>query len=257
LEFKAASPGGVEISFQVLVKEVKEKKLPEATDAWVAENSEFETLDELRADMKERIGRVKIVQAQLALRENAVAALIELVEDEVVPEVLVEDEVHQRVHDLNHRLEQQRVTIDQLLAASGRTGDELLAEIRVEAHRAVKQDLALRAVAEAQKIEVSDEMLDDEVAAMAARLDVTPDALRAQLDRAGRTAAVRSETRKRLALNWLLDNIELVDEEGKPVSRERLRVDQGAESSDGTAGEGVEEVDAKVQEAGVVEEVDA
>ena len=140
-----------------------------------------------RDDIDSRMARVKVVQSQMALRENALGALVELVDDEEVPEVMVEEEVQQRVHDLSHRLEQQRVTLDQLLAATGRTGDELLAEVRGEAFRTVKADLALRAVADAQELTVTDEELDAEVAAMAERMEVEPGALRAQLDRGGRT----------------------------------------------------------------------
>jgi trigger factor len=237
LDFTAAPPGGPDVHFRVLVKDVKEKILPELTDEWVTENSEFKTVGELRDDIRTRIGQVKVMQAQLALRENALAALRELVDDEEVPDILVEDEFRQRVHDLNHRLEEGKYSAEQLLAATGRSSEELLAEIRNEAFSAVKQDLALRAVADAQDLVVSDEDLDTEVAAMAARMDVTPEKLRAQLDHAGRTAAVRSERRKVLALKWLLDNVEVVDDEGNPVSRAALRVNQGAEgeSSDDIA----------------------
>src|SRR5205823_1877520 len=95
LRFTAEAPGheGHDhdpeiISFNVLVKEVKEKILPDATDEWASEASEFDTLDELRADIAKRVSMVKRVQAQMALRNGAVDALVELVEDEA-PEPLV------------------------------------------------------------------------------------------------------------------------------------------------------------------------
>ncbi len=246
LTFAATPPDADEtVVFRVLVKEVQRKQLPEATDEWAAESSEFETLDALRDDIRARLSRVKVMQSQLALRENALNALIELVDDAEVPEVMVEEEVQQRVHDLSHRLEQQRVTLDQLLAATGRSGEELLAEVRAEAFKTVKGDLALRATADAQELTVTDEELDAEVAAMAQRMEMDPSALRAQLDRGGRTTAVRSEQRKVKALTWLLDHVELVDDDGHPVSRDDLRVDQGTEEaeSDDTGGDGVPESD--------------
>lgn len=229
LGFEAAPPDADPVTFRVLVKDVKEKKLPELTDAWAEESSEFATVAELRADLAQRIAKVKTVQAQLALREQALAALSDLVDDDEVPEVLVEDEVRQRVHDLNHRLEEQRITIDQLLAATGRSGEDLVAEVRVEAFRAVKADLALRALAEAEDLEVTDEDLTSELSAMAERMEVEVGELRERLDRAGRTAAVRSEQKKAKALTWLLDHVDLVDDEGNPISRDDLAVDQGAE----------------------------
>ena len=93
----------------MLVKEVKVKKLPEVTDEWAAESSEFETVAELRADIADRIGRVKLMQSQMALRQKTIEALAGLVTDDDVPEVLVDAEVNERLHDLQHRLEAQKV----------------------------------------------------------------------------------------------------------------------------------------------------
>ena len=240
LGFAATPEGAPEVTFRVLVKDIKEKKLPELTDEWAAESSELSTVAELREDLQTRIGKVKIVQAQMALRENALAALVDLVDDDEVPEVLVEEEVRQRVHDLSHRLEEQRIGIDQFLQATGRSGDELVAEIRAEAHRSVKADLGLRSLAEAEALEVTEDELDAELEAMAVRMEVEPAELREQVARAGRTAAVRSEQRKAKALTWLLDHVDVVDEEGNPVSRDDLAVDQSLEEE---APDTVEELD--------------
>ncbi|TML43150.1 MAG: trigger factor, partial [Actinobacteria bacterium] len=127
--FNAPLPEGEEASFQVLVKEIKEKKLPEVTDDWASEASEFETVDELRADIRERLLAVKRVQAQLALREGALTALAELVAEDP-PEPLVDAEVERRVHDLNHRLQAQGADLRQYLEATGQSGDQLVAEAR-------------------------------------------------------------------------------------------------------------------------------
>jgi trigger factor len=237
LQFSAAL-GGTENSgepaiptpFRVLVKEVKEKVLPEATDEWASEASEFSTVAELRADLRSRLEQVKLVQAQLALRERALEALISLVEDDP-PESLVETEVRERLHDLGHRLEARRLTLEQFLEASGRDGDSLLEELRVEALRDVRVDLALRALADAEEIEVSDEELDQAVQEIASQAHSAVDEVHERLDRSGRLAAVRSGRRKAKALSWLLDNVELIDENGKPVSREDLRSRAGADES--------------------------
>lgn len=228
LAFHATAPGDggeagpTEISFRVLVKDVKEKRLPEPTDEWAAESSEFSTIEELRADLHTRLARVKLLRTRMAIRENAMASLGELVNDEEVPAVLVDEEVQQRVHDLGHRLEEQRLSIEQFLAATGRSGDDLVAEVRQDAHRSVKADLALRALADAEALEVTEEEFATELDAMAGRLEMDAKTLREQLDRGGRTAAVRSEQRKAKALTWLVDHVELMDEAGNPVSRDEL-----------------------------------
>jgi trigger factor len=234
LAFTSAAPGNEDeiISFRVLVKDVKVKKLPEPTDEWAAESSEFSTVDELRADIAERMARVKLVQSQMALREKTVEAVAGLVDDDDVPEVLVDSEVNERLHDLQHRLEAQKLGLGEYLQATGRTPDDLLAAVRVDAQRAVKADLALRALAEAEQLTVSDDDLDAEMVSMAQRMETSAAELRRQLDTAGRTGAVRSELRKSKALQWLLDHVELFDEEGNPMSRDDLKTDAAKESEE-------------------------
>ncbi len=228
LQFSApvTGPDGAEMptSFRVLVKEVKEKVLPEPTDAWAAEASEFDTVAGLRQDLAGKLRQIKVMQAQMALRTRALDALIELVQDEP-PEALVDAEVRERLHDLGHRLEQRHISLDQFLQASGRDRDSLLAELQAEAARAVRADLALRALADAENMEVSDEDLDAAVAEMAEQAGTTGADLRRRLDRAGRLPAVRSDKRKAQALEWLIDHVALVDEEGKPVDRDDLHPD--------------------------------
>ena len=240
IAFDSANPQSPEeqIAFRALVKEVKLKKLPAETDEWAAESSEFETMAELRDDIEERIRRVKLVQTQMALRQKALEALSGLVAEEDVPEVLVDAEVNERLHDLQHRLEAQKLGLAEYFQATGTSPDELLAAVRVDADSAVKADLALRALAEAEELPLSDEDLDAEIATMAESMDTTPADLRQRLDTAGRTGAVRSELRKGKAMEWLLDHVDLVDDEGNPISRDDLKLDA---SRDGEVESAVEQ----------------
>jgi trigger factor len=240
LQFSATMPsadeGGESVSVRLLVKDVKEKILPEPDDKWAAEASEFDTVAALRDDIRARLRQLKVVQAQLALRERSLEALVGLVEEDP-PTPLVESEVRERLHDLGHRLEERRITLDQFLQASGRDQASLLAELHEEAARTVRADLALRALVDAENIDVSEEELDATLADMAEQAGTTGPNLRKRLDRAGRLPAVRSDRRKAKALAWLLDHVELVDEDGKAVAREDLHVDAATEASkDGTSG---------------------
>ncbi len=219
------------ISFRVLVKDVKELVLPDVTDEWAAESSEFETAEDLRADIAKRLRERHIGQAQLALQQGTAEALAELVTVEI-PEPLVLEEQGERIHDLNHRLEGQNISLEQFLGVTGRQPAEFLDELRSGAIQSVKVDLALRTLADEEGIEVSDEELDEELAAMASRLEMDVDEVREQLDRGGRLAAVRSDRRKAKAMQWLVDTVDLVDEEGKPVSRDELTMNQGEEDSE-------------------------
>jgi trigger factor len=239
LAFDSDVPDGGSVNFRVLVKEIREKLLPEVTDEWAAEASEFETADELRADIRKRLSAIKRVQAMLGVRNGAVQALTELVGEEI-PDALVNGELEGRIHDLGHRLEAQRATIAMYLEATGQTEEQLLDELRGSALEAVKADLALRAVADAEEIEVSDDELEAEVVRMAERMRQKPAQVRRALERAEQMPAVRSDLRKSKALEWLVEHIEVVDEEGDPIDRAELSPPQVAEdTSDQAETEGV------------------
>ena len=122
LAFDADLPDGP-VALKLLVKDVKEKVLPEVTDEWASESSEFDTVAELRADIEKQVGLVKRVQAAMALRNGALEALVELVDGDPPP-ALVDSEVERRVHDLQHRLEAQRATVEQYLEAIGQTPEQ-------------------------------------------------------------------------------------------------------------------------------------
>jgi trigger factor len=226
LEFDATHPDPDEerqLRFKVLVKQVRERVLPEADDAWASDNSEFDTIGELRQSIRDRATLVRKAQAQSALREATGEALAKLVEDDV-PEALVTHEMNHRAQDLALRLQAQGLTPEQWLAVTGKSSDELTAELREAAETSAKVDLALRAVADAEDLACTDEDLDDELAGVAERVDEPVARVRAEFERGGNLSAVRSDVRKRKALDWLLERVEIVDEDGRPIDRADLEV---------------------------------
>lgn len=222
LTFSSELPGhDAPVDFRVLVKGVKEKILPEVNDEWAGEVSEFDTVEELKADLATRLGNVKRVNAHMALRNGVAEALAALVVDDP-PSALIEAEVQRRVEDLAHRLQHQGATIVQWLEATGQTPEEFLDGHRADAVGSVKVDLALRAVVDAESIEVSDDEIDDEIAKVAAQSGEKPEKLRRQLERNDALPAVRQDLRRAKALTWLIEHAEVVDPDGKPVDRALL-----------------------------------
>ena len=241
LEFTATVPtaGEEPVHFRVLVKEIKEKILPDVTDEWASEASEFETVDELKDDIRTRLGAVKKLQAQMALRDAVVDELVKLVEEEP-PEALVGAELERRIHDFGHRLEHQGVDLAQYLEATGTSQEDLLAQLRQTAVSAVKADLALRAVTEAEGIEVTDDDVEREIERLAERAGQKPPKVRQQLQRAEQLPAVRSDIGKGKALEWLVEHVELVDEAGNPIERSALEL-ASQQQDENEAGEEPEE----------------
>ncbi len=230
LKFTAELPerfgerAGQEVGFQVLVKETKRKVLPEPTDEWASEVSEFDTLEGLRDDARTRLSTVARVQAQLLVRDKVLEGVSELVDTDI-PDALVEREMESRLHDLAHRLEHQGATIPQYLEATGRNEAEFVATVRTGATAGVRADLALRAVVAQEHIEASDEEVDREIERLAERVGEKPAKVRRDLERRGVVEAVRSDIARGKALEFLVDHAAVVDEAGNPVE---LTVPDGA-----------------------------
>ena len=129
IKFTSEVSAGRSMAFQVLVKAVREQVLPDLTDAWVGEETEFETVEQLRNDLRTRIGAIKRVQSVRQLRDKSLEALAELVVDDP-PAPLVDAEVERRLHDLGHRLEAQGATLEQYLQATGQEPQAFIDELR-------------------------------------------------------------------------------------------------------------------------------
>ena len=209
---------GEEVAFQVLVKDTKKKVLPELTDEWVSEVSEFDTVEELQSDVRQRLEMYARVQASMVMREKIFEAAAALVPDDV-PETLVNSEMERRLHDLAHRLEEQgiRMTIPQYLAATGQDQQEFVDNVRAGAREAVRADLALRAVIAQEEIAATDEEVEAEVDRLAEQVNEKPAKVRKDLERRGVIEAVRSDIARGKALAFLMDHAEVVDADGEPV----------------------------------------
>ena len=214
----------------MLVKQVREKVLPEANDEWASDASEFETLEELREDLATRLTSLKRLEARLILRERAVDALAELVSEELPP-TLVEAAAERARDALAHRLSDRGLTIDQYLEASGQDGTELSEEFERQAASQVRADLALRALADAEEITVDDEDLVAEIERLASQTGQSARTLATRLAGTGGLEQLRSDVRNEKAVAWLTDSVDLVDEQGAPMDRTLLLEAGGSEEA--------------------------
>ena len=209
---------------RVEVLEVIEKVRPEPTDEWAASASEFTTIAYLRADISKRMSLVKRVQASMALRDECVKALVELSDGGDPPEPLVNQEIDRRLQDLAQRLSQQNASIDDYLMATGRSPESLIDEARESGVEAVKADLALRSVAAAESIDVTDEEIEQEIANLANRFKMKPNKVRKNLEKSFQMSVLRSDIRKAKAVTWVSERASIVDADGKAIDRALLEV---------------------------------
>lgn len=233
LEFNAQHPDPDEdglLRFRILVKEAKETVLPDFDDEFAQEASEFDTVDELRADISGNIARHKRANALNSLALQVGEQLAGLVADDI-PEALVDAEVQHDVRTLQMRLGSQGIEMDTYLEAIGQTPEELMEALREPALQEAKTDLALRAVAAQESIEASDEDLDFELAMLAAQVGQTVDELKSSVfaDDESRLKGVRLGAQMRKTREWVLERVEITDPDGNPIGRSSLNPDEESE----------------------------
>jgi trigger factor len=222
---------GVVATYEMKLKAVKERELPELTDEWVQENTEWPSVDEMRDAILAQMRSMKIVAAQRAQRDAALIALSDLVSEEAVPEILVVSETNERLQELGQRLTQQKLTLETFLTITNQTPDQLLESLRQDAVRAVRVDLAMRALVRAEKIEPTVDEVDEELEKTAVAMGVDADQLRTNLRDSGRVVAFNAEVAKMKAARWLQDNVTFVDPDGVEIDRALLKTDQSEDDA--------------------------
>ncbi|WP_195210266.1 trigger factor [Actinomarinicola tropica] len=225
------------IDFVVDVVEVQEKVLPELTDEWAAEASEFSTVEELRADLRARLERSRAAQAESALRNATAEALAALVEIEA-PQPMVSSEMQQQLQNLSMSLQAQGLQLEQFLAMTGQPQAQFVETLREGATQAVLVDLALRAVAAAEGIDVDESEVDEELERLAERVGETVERVREEFERSGQLPEVRSDLRKQKALDWLIERVAITDPQGNSIDRaDLIAAAEAADEAEQTAAE--------------------
>ncbi|MEZ5373645.1 MAG: trigger factor [Microthrixaceae bacterium] len=212
------------ITFNVEVVGLQERQLPELTDEWVADATEFETVAELRDDIVENLSGQARERAQAEVRNQLAAALTDLVTDEV-PEALVQAAAQEQLESMARSLAQSGIEISQFLQMTGQQPDDLRAQLTEEGGRQAKVDLALRAVAADQGLEPSDDEVTEELEHLAFHAEVDLETARTNLTANGQMPALRADIAKRKAMDWLIDTASITDATGAPVDPELLRID--------------------------------
>jgi trigger factor len=219
---------GQEVSFTVLVKEVKAKKLPPVDDDFAKTASEFDTMEELREDLRAKLQEAKERQREQDLRDKVLQAMVDTV-DVDLPDRLVDSEVEHRVAHAQERAEQIGATLDQVLEAQGWDELRFRSDARTHAIRAVKADLVLEAVARAEDLQVSPEELGAEVAALARAMNRDPREVARTLEKSGQITSLAGDIIRSKALDLLVEHAEVPG--GHPLKRGTGPADSEPEAS--------------------------
>ena len=212
-DYQAEKLAGQDAVFAVEVKEVREKVLPELDDDFASEASEFETLEELRADIAKRVGEAMGERAEQDFRVAAVDAAVEAASVDL-PDALIGARAKERWDRVERELAARGMSPDAYLQMQGKTREELLEESKPDAARELKREAVLAAIVDAEGIEASEEEMVEALAHTAEHERTTPEKLLARLRENGRDAMVREDIQARKA-------IDLVADSAKPIPLEQ------------------------------------
>jgi trigger factor len=212
-DYPSTELAGKQGQFAVTISEVKAKRLPEPSDEFAAEAAGFDTLAELRDDIRQRLS-TRDEQALEREFENAVVEATVAEADVDVPETLVHARAHELLEDTFTMLARQGISKDAYLRISGRDEETLAHEAEPEAAAALKRDAVLAAIVEAEGIEPTDDQVREALTPTAERQGTTVEKLFGQLRSNGRLDRVRLDVATRQA-------IELLVSEAKPISVEQ------------------------------------
>jgi trigger factor len=209
LDERFGERAGQEVSFRVLVKEVKGKRLPPVDDEFAKTASEFDTLAELRESLRWQLRANKERQADADTRD---AVLHELVNglDVELPETLVDEETEHRIEHARERAERAGVTLTELVEAQGLDELRFRSDARAHAIRGIKADLVLEAVARQEDMRVSADELAEETSSLAAALGRDPKDLAKTLRETGQVVTLAGDIIRSKALDFLVEHAEVV-----------------------------------------------
>lgn len=205
----------------VTVQSVKQRELPEADDEFAQMASEFDTIDELKTDLRERLARVKKMQQGVQARDKVLDELLERTEVPI-PEKVLDAEIENRKHDAIHPFDHDEAQFAQALEAEGRTLEEFDAETRTESEKAVRTQLLLDTIADKEEVSVNDGELTERIIYQAQRFGISPDEYVQRAQQSGQLTAIYADVRRGKALASVVRKATVTDGSGAEVDLAEL-----------------------------------
>lgn len=232
---------GKDAQVTVTVKSVKQRELPEPDDEFAQLASEFDTIEELRSNLREQVGRTKRAQQAEAVRDAAIDTLLEQV-DIPLPEAIVKAQVDSALHNALHSLDHDESKLDEVLAQQGKSREEFETETRTAAETDVKRQLLLDALADELEVQVGQDDLTERLVATSRQYGIEPQQLVAYLQENNQLPAMFADVRRALAIAEVIRAATVTDTAGNTVDTDeffgkRAGADEAADDVSGDAEE--------------------
>jgi trigger factor len=220
-QLRSGNRGGETAQATVTVRSVKQKEMPELDDDFAQTASEFDTIDELRADLKQRIERIGKMQQGVQARDRVLEVLLDRA-DVPLPEHVLADEVDYRKQSMEEQLTAAGLTKVQYAEMEGRTAEDIDTEIETSARQAIKAQFLLDAIARKEELSVSEPELTDQIVRRARQNGMRADQYAHEVVNSGQLGSLMSELLRGKALAMLLENATITDTSGRPVNLDEL-----------------------------------
>ncbi|CAJ1581559.1 trigger factor [[Mycobacterium] wendilense] len=234
----AGPHAGKEAEVTVTVASVKERELPEADDEFAQLASEFDTIDELKADLTEQVKRLKRIQQAEKIRDNALEALLEQVEVPL-PENIVQAQIDDTLHNAIHGLDHDEAKFEEALKEQGSSREEFDAESRTNAEKAVKTQLLMDALADDLEIQVGQNDITERLVLMSRQYGIEPQQLIQVLQQNNQLPAMYADVRRGLTVAAVVEAATVTDTDGNVIDTSEFfgRAEDGesAEASEAAA----------------------
>ncbi|QEV06373.1 trigger factor [Streptomyces prasinus] len=253
-ELKGGSAAGKEAEVTVKVTQVAKRELPELDDEFAQMASEFDTLEELRADSRKRLENMKQYDQATQAQERVLDKLLELVEVPV-PEKLLEDEINTRKHNLeHHQLGQMGLDLEKYLEIQGKTAEEFDTETREAAVKGIKTQFVLDQLVNQEKLNVNQEELTEHLMRRAASSGMSPDQFAQAVVEGGQVPLLVGEVARGKALASVVEKATVKDTNGEIIDLEDEEEDETAEAPVADAADETPADDKAEAKAGKAEE---
>jgi trigger factor len=237
-EYQEPKLAGEDAVFKVKVKEVREKQLPDLDDDFASDASEFDTLEELRGDIREKVGTALNSRAAEDFRIAAVDAAVDAATVEI-PDEIVTARAGERWERMERQLAQQGMDPNMFLQMQGKTRDELIEETKPDAERELKREAVVTAIVAAEGLEASEEEMVEALAHSAEHERTTPEKLLARLRENGRDKVIREDLLAQKAIELVADSAKAIplaeaeERQGKAEAAEQILAPEGEDKPAG------------------------
>ena len=232
-KFATGKHAGQEAQVTATVRSVKERELPEPDDEFAQLASEFDTIDELRASLRDQVGQFKRAQQADQIRRATLDALLEQV-DVPVPEAVVQSQYDSTVHDALHGLDHDEAKFAEMLAERGTSREEFEADTRSAAEKDVKTQLLVDALADELEVQVGQDDLTERLIATSRQYGIEPQQLFGYLQENNQLPAMFADVRRGLAIGAAVEAATVTDSDGNTIDTSEFfgKRGQGGEDED-------------------------